>query len=218
MIAESFSARISDDWLWREKELRDLDAQILRQKSVINMKAGIVLTYAHWEGHFKLCASQLLSFIEQGVSRKLFKWTDVRPEIRHRILFCNYRFSSISKQSNETFITYLNALNEDRYNDILKAKDQIIMIDDNLNSMRAEAVCKNLGVEHSWCSLRKIIIDERILEFRNAIAHGSKRLRSGDEIDVLNADISSAIDEGRSLIRETRNHFDNCIITKRFLN
>jgi hypothetical protein len=111
----------------------------------------------------------------------------------------------------------LNALNDGRYADVLKGSDEIIMIDDNLNAMRAEAICRNLGVEHSWCALKKVVIDERILEYRNAIAHGARRLRSGDEMDLSGPDIIEAINETRLLMREAKNRFQNTINNRTFL-
>jgi RiboL-PSP-HEPN len=217
MVSENFYERISDDWLWREKELREADARLIKSKAVIEVKSSILIAYSHWEGHFKCCASELLGFISEGIKRKLFKWTDIRAEVRERILFCSYRRSSLAGQNQETFITYLNALNDGRYADALRARDEIIMIDDNLSAMRAEAICRNLGVEHSWCALKKVVIDERILEYRNAIAHGARRLRSGDEMDLSGPDIIEAIDETRSLMREAKNRFQNTINNRTFL-
>jgi hypothetical protein len=82
MVSDSFYERISDDWLWREKELRDVDARLIRSKTVIEIKSSILITYSHWEGHFKCCASELLGFISEGVNRKLFKWTDTHGGLR----------------------------------------------------------------------------------------------------------------------------------------
>jgi len=217
VLAYDYCARISDDLLWREKELRTLDSRRLKSLDAIEMKASILISYSHWEGHFKFCASELLDFMSEGIKRKMFKWTDIRPEIRQRILFCSYRKASISGQSQATFISYLNALNEARYSSALSARDEVILIDDNLNAFRAEAICRNLGVEHSWCILKKIIIDERILEHRNAIAHGARRLRSGDEMDLLHDDLIEAIGELRNLIREAKNRFENAITSRNFL-
>ena len=217
MSSDAFCERISADWLWRESELREMDARLLKSETEIEIKFGILLVYSHWEGHFKSCANELLKFISEGVRKKLFKWTDIRAEVRQRILFCSYRRSSIAGQTQETFIAYLNALHDVRYNDALKSIDEIIMIDDNLNAVRAEAICRNLGVDYAWCALKKIVIDERILAYRNAIAHGNRRLRSGDEMDLRNPDVIEGISEGRSLIREAKNRFENAIITREFL-
>jgi len=218
VLAEFCCDLISDDWLWREKDLRTVDALLLKWKEPLAVKSGILITYSHWEGHFKFCASKLLDFISEGVKRKLFKWTDIRADVRQRILFCSYRKSNLAGQSQETFISYLNALNDERYQKALNARDEVIMVDDNLNTSRAEAICRNLGVDHSWCALKKIVIDERILEHRNAIAHGSKRLRTGDEMDFSNPDLVDALNETRGLIREAKNRFGNAITTREFLS
>lgn len=217
MLSEFFCDRISDDWLWRESELRSLDARLLKSKSAIEIKASVLIVYSHWEGHFKTCASELLEFMSQGIKRKLFSWTDFRPDIRYRLLFCNYRRANLTSQTQETFISYLNALNDKKYSDILKARDEIILVDDNLSTTKAEAICRNLGVDPSWFILKKIIVDERLVEYRNAIAHGAKRLRSGDEMDLTGADLTVALADVRSLIRESRNRFQNAITSKVFL-
>ncbi len=217
MLSESFCNRISDDWLWRESELRAVDARLLKVSSPTDIKSGVLIVYSHWEGHFKTCASELLEFMCAGIKKKVFSWTDFRPEIRHRLLFCNYRRANLPNQTHETFISYLNALSDKKYSDILKAKDEIILIDDNLNTTKAEAICKNLGVDPSWFILKRIIVDERLVEYRNAIAHGAKRLRSGDEMDLAGTDITTALSEVRNLIRESRNRFQNAITSKDFL-
>jgi len=216
-LFDPFCERISDDWLWREKELRDVDARLFRSSATIDIKTGILIAYSHWEGHFKKCASELLDFISEGVRRKIFKWTEVRNDVRQRLLFCSYRRSSLSGQTHETFISYLNALNDSKYAVALSAREEIILVDDNLNTLRAEAICRNLGVDPAWCALKKVIIDERIVEYRNAIAHGSRRLRSGDEIDFTRPELLDAIDEAKGLIREAKNRFENAIVTREFL-
>lgn len=217
MLSYAYCERISDDWLWRESEMRALDARLLKTRTALEVKSAILILYGHWEGHFKFCASELLDFMSEGVKRKVFKWTDFRDDVRLRILFCSYRRSSLSGQTQETFISHLNAINDGRYASALTARDEVILVDDNLSAARAEAICRNLGVDHSWCTLKRIIIDERILEHRNAIAHGAKRLRSGDELDLLSADITDALAELRQLIRQAKDKFENAITLKEFL-
>lgn len=194
-----------------------MDSMLLKVRGSIGIKSGILITYSHWEGHFKCCASELLGFICEGIKRKLFKWTDIGTDIRQRILFCSYRRASLSGQTQDTFISHLNALNDDRYTKALKAKDEVIMIDDNLSSVRAEAICHNIGVDYAWCVLKKVVIAEGLLEHRNAIAHGSVRLRSGDEIDFSGSELPETIKEIRYLIRETKDRFENAIIERSFI-
>ena len=91
------------------------------------------------------------------------------------------------------------------------------MIDDNLNSTRAEAICRNLGVSNSWFSSKSIIIDQRLLDHRNCFAHGGKSLRGGGLVDFNDPHLWACIDEVRILIRETKDNFQNCINTKCFL-
>lgn len=218
MLGYDYCNRISDDWMWREKDLREMDRASLKFPGAYTFKSGLLIVYSHWEGHFKFSAQQVLSFMDEGIKRKIFRWTDVRPEIRQRLLFCSYRKSSIQSQTQETFISYLNALSDERFSRSLTAKDEIIMVDDNLSGMRAEAICRNLGLDHSWVTLKRTIIDQRLLEYRNAIAHGDNRLRTGDPIELSRADFDSTTGEIRDLIRQTKDQFSNAITLKSFLS
>ena len=217
MVSDDYSDRISADWLWRERELRSVDVRLLKMEDV-DVKSAIMITYSHWEGHFKSCALELLNFICECVNKKIFKWTDIRPEVRQRLLFCSYRRSSLSGQTQETFISYLNALNDSRFAKALAARDEIVMVDDNLDALRAEAICRNLGLDHDWCALKKVVIDERLLAHRNAVAHGSRRLRSGDLLDLKDPLIVEALKDIRHLIRETKDRFQNAIVGRPFLS
>ncbi|MEQ8602126.1 MAG: MAE_28990/MAE_18760 family HEPN-like nuclease [Marivibrio sp.] len=217
MNADERCELISEDWLWREKELRTMDYDDLRKKDIVDLKKTILVTYSHWEGHFKYCAELLLNYIAFCVKRKIVKWTDVKEELRLRIIFCCYRKSSLGNQNYDTFIKYLNAVGEQRFSDISDAQDAIIMTDDNLNTSRAESICKNLGVPSFWFSTKKVIIDERILTHRNAFAHGSRTLREGAEISWDDPDLWRSASELRSLIRQTKDQFQNAIQTKSFV-
>lgn len=194
-----------------------MDSLAIKNKDEITSRCNVLITYSHWEGHFKKCAAELLNFMCEGVRRKIFKWTDFEEEIRLRLIFCKFRKSSVGGQSEETFIDHLNALNNQRYFDLQTASDEIILIDDNLNSLRAATICRNLGVEHAWCSLKKVVIDERLLAYRNALAHGSERLRDGTELTAYSEEISEALEETRSLIRQSKDKFSNAIEMRSFL-
>lgn len=217
MLDERFLDNISKDWIWRDTELREIDERQLRKGSPLAVKSAILVTYSHWEGHFKTCASQLLEFIAEGVRRKAFKWSDVNSDVRLRLLFCGYRKSSLAGQTHEKFASYLDAISSKRYSDILSARSEIIMIDDNLNTSRAEAICKNLGLDHSWFSSKRIVIDQRLLSHRNAFAHGDDKLRDGATINFSDAELINVVKETKSLIRSTRNEFQNSISLRSFL-
>lgn len=217
MFGDSYYDDISRDWLLREKDLQEIDRLIMKKRSDTHLKSAILISYSHWEGHFKFCADRLLDFIADGINRKVFAWTDLKEDVRLRLLFCNYRKASLAGQTQETFISYLNAISQKRYSDILKAREEIILADDNLNTSRAEAICKNLGVDTSWFSTKGIIIDQRLLDHRNCFAHGGLVLRGGGKVDFSDPALWSCADDVRGLIRGTKDQFQNCINTRPFL-
>ncbi len=218
-LHEAYVDRISDDWIWRDAELRQVSQVILRSKaSDLELQAAVLVTYAHWEGHFKFSATQILLYMHEAIKRKVFAWTDIDPGVRHRLLFCSYRKASVGGQSFASFVEHLDSISQKRFNNILGAADEIIMVDDNLNYVRAEATCRNLGVSSSWFALKKVVIDNRLLETRNALAHGSRRLRSGDLVDLRDELLLDAIRDVIGIIRQSRTEFQNAIFTRCFLN
>lgn len=46
MSSEAFCDRISDDWLWRERELRDIDRRLLKDKSELAVKTALLISFS----------------------------------------------------------------------------------------------------------------------------------------------------------------------------
>jgi MAE_28990/MAE_18760-like HEPN len=62
--------RLSEDLIWRKKELTDLKSLIencsfspSKQNAVL--RSGVALLYAHWEGYIKIAASSYLEFVSR---------------------------------------------------------------------------------------------------------------------------------------------------------
>ncbi len=68
---EELQERIDEDFAWRRKELTYLENNIKSSKPhniKTDLRAGIVLLYAHWEGFIKSAAENYLTFV---ASKKL---------------------------------------------------------------------------------------------------------------------------------------------------
>ena len=218
MLADAFIDRLSEDWLWRERELRELDRRLMPKNAEATILKSVVLVlYAHWEGMFKFAASETFEFLCEGIDRRIFGFDELTEHIRLRLAFCSYRRSTIGGQSQERFLTLLASLREPRFSGFRNARDEVVMIDDNLSAARAGAICENFGVESDWVLLKKTLLDARLLEPRNAIAHGSKRLRSGLPLDLVHDEVREVFDEIRPLVREAKDRFANAIALRSFI-
>ena len=65
---ENLNQRLTDDFVWRRKELTYLNDLIdtrtfLADKQTMLLRAGITLLYAHWEGYIKTVATSYLEFV-----------------------------------------------------------------------------------------------------------------------------------------------------------
>jgi hypothetical protein len=65
---EHLNQRLTDDLIWRKKEISDLKSLIESKnfstsKHNAILRSGVTLLYAHWEGYIKTAATSYLEFV-----------------------------------------------------------------------------------------------------------------------------------------------------------
>ncbi len=65
---EDLNERLTDDLLWRKKEISDLKRLIEMRKFSSSkhkalLRSGVTLLYAHWEGYIKTAGNSYLEFV-----------------------------------------------------------------------------------------------------------------------------------------------------------
>lgn len=155
---------------WRKKELSILKIKITTdtneiQKSLI--RAGITILYAHWEGFIKNAAESYLNF----VSLKRLTYNQLKPCfvalcLRKKLDIINS--TSFEKRANavEFFFNELNKRAYIPYSDVIHTKS-------NLNSKIFKDICFIIGIDYSKYVLKENLIDLKLLNNRNNIAHGN---------------------------------------------
>jgi hypothetical protein len=172
------------DLIWRRKELSDMKAAIKAadsaSKSVL-LRALIAMTYAHWEGYVRTCASR---YFEHLTLRSL-------------------SFAALERQIYvNTFLARVDALRQGRVslearckliNDILDGtggrfsylNPDLIDTRSNLSTDVIKEICVICGIDPTYFEQNRAFLDVLVLKRRNAIAHGQQEYIRTDEVDDL---------------------------------
>lgn len=200
---------LDDELAWRKKELTTLkvwlDKSRRQYETAILLRAAICLLYAHWEGFVKAAATGYVSY----VATLGLRYRDLTPNFVALGLW-----SDISQAGLSTSPTLRTALTERLISGLSERAninwEQSIDTRSNLNSKTLSEILCAMGLDNKEYLIKKPIIDLRLLENRNAIAHGERRPEFGlDDYIGLSDDIVQ-------LVERIRTDIENAAATRRF--
>ena len=205
---EQLIKKIDTEMAWRKKDLSgikfDLDAVKLEKDQKTKeryIKYGIVLLYSHWEGAVKNIAEYYLNF----VSCQRLRYSDLKKNflmLGIKNLIDETSKTNKSTKRTELIETVFSKQNEESkipINDIISAKS-------NLNFEILKEILITIGISIEPFSIYEVLINEKLLQNRNFIAHG-------DHFNRLDGVVT--IDDFKELhekIREVIDLFSNTII------
>ncbi|MGL0822659.1 MAE_28990/MAE_18760 family HEPN-like nuclease [Vibrio vulnificus] len=179
LTIEDFIDLINEDLVWRKKEISDLLFLHNEDNNHLILKSAILLMYSHWEGYIKNISKQYLMLISDldlelnklGIN---FEAIDIKADIKN----CFDSSQTLNLVNEITFLTkiYTNNKKFKLPSSFKKEKDKsVINTRDNLNIDTFQSFLKILGVyDFKPLKTRIQYIDEKLLNNRNIIAHGSK--------------------------------------------
>jgi len=198
---------------WRQAELRAISSLIreifekrsqsdTRRRAMVH--SGIVLLYAHWEGFVKNAATLYLNFVatkgeycrDLTINFGAIQLKDILENTTGTSKsLCNL-LQSLEKVSDNKFSKYENAINTGS----------------NLSFERFKEIACILNIDYSLYESRAMILNERLLEARNTIAHGQHQWLTKDLEDYR--EIEETI---RDFMETFRNQLINLAVTKSYL-
>lgn len=195
MTEEQFENKLTRDLSWRKKEFSNLELLIQQKHENASTsetdtlyRAAILLLYSHWEGHIKYCAQLYIKYI-CSLDHKCIELKD------------NFHQIMLGKHLSKEKISQLNGSNvhhqkmlfdffKDQTQQTFKVnEDSTISTRSNLNFEQLSIIFLQLGFELGDLDTKKAFIDEKLLEGRNAIAHGNRRGK--EELESLYNEIKS---------------------------
>ena len=180
---EELQSKIDKDLAWRKKELSEIKFLIDRSTEgtlPINLRIGIVIIYAHWEGFIKNGGDWYVNFLKQ----KGLKFSELRENFIALALRGNFKACGTTEKTSihhsivKILINGLDDIAPIPYEKAIKTNS-------NLDYETFHEIVFTLGLDDKNFELRKNLINEVLLEQRNTIAHGQRYMVERTDFDVL---------------------------------
>jgi hypothetical protein len=190
----NLSQHFSRSMGWRRKELADIkflvnSAQFNPKTKDTIIRGAVALLYAHWEGFVKDAATAYLQF----VVRQKHTYNQITSNFVALAMKAKHQKAEQTLKG-EPFIVvadfFLTGLES-----IFKVNwDGAIETESNLKSPIFRGIILKLGLDYTQYSTKENIIDEKLLQNRNKIAHGEYQLMTVDEFIELHNEVMMLLD------------------------
>ena len=198
---------LDEELSWRKKELTTLKFLLggrQDREDVLLLRAGVCVLYAHWEGFVKAVATRYVSFV---ASRGL-RYSDLSPNFvalgfRPKIVVAGQ--SKKPTAHTELTKSFLSDLSEVANLDWRNA----VGTRSNLNSEVLTEILCLLGLDEKGYLLKKQLLDQRLVQKRNLIAHGKR-------VEIQAEDYNELHDEMIQLLQKFRTDVEDAAATKTY--
>ncbi len=209
--AEMLEEFLQKELAWRKRELSLIGINYASAKNTNKeyfWRSGIVLIYAHWEGFVKKSAQAYLSYIVF----KGYKYSQLKNNFLALGIPEQFQGDMAVKKFNsyEVIVDFMTNRSEDKF---LCNLDNAINTQSNLKFEVFNEIVTIIDIKDDYFDLKKNLIDQQLLNYRNKIAHGEKIERpEREKIDILTM---------KNEILEIIEHFNtkilNSLVTKSYL-
>ena len=162
--------KLDNNWAWRKKEIINLISLTKLSQDITqntNIRSGIVLVYAHWEGYIKQSSEYYLQFItSQNIQMKKFTPNFIAGAMRNAIVDCG-RTRKVSKHTK-----LIEQLMKKMDEPIKIPYKSLITTQSNLSSKVLFEILLTLDLDPSPYELKFKLIDNHLLDQRNKVSHG----------------------------------------------
>jgi hypothetical protein len=184
---------LSNELAWRKKELSVLRGDIISRKNQFSYKvllrAGITILYAHWEGFIKKAGQHYLEFV--------YLQKPQNKELQHNFLTLsllkNINFNMETKKASHFYQITDFFINSQRLKAKLPVKEGIDT-GSNLSTNVLREIIWCLGLDYSMFESKEKLIDSRLVDKRNHIAHGENIGIDFELYDSLHSEILCLLD------------------------
>ncbi len=207
---EQLSDFLDSDLAWRKKELSNMHSLLLlrsisESKRSAILRSAVALLYAHWEGYVKSASTAYVEYVAlQKLKNENLSDNFIALSLK---TILNKATQSNKIQSHiEVASFFRNRLKETsaiNYKNAIDTKS-------NLSSRIFKNIIILLGLDYSHYATKEKLIDEKLLNSRNNIAHGNYLLVDEREYLELNEQIIG-------MMNLLRNQIDNSSVLKEYI-
>jgi hypothetical protein len=205
---EQLNLRLTEEISWRKKELTMLRKMVetakLGEQQEVLIRSGITILYAHWEGFVKVAAAAYLEFVaNQHLCYHELTTNFIALAMKQKLEPArDSKKATIFNQVADWFLTKLHEKSHIPYKNVIQTQS-------NLSTAVMIEISSMLNLNTKPYLENKEIIDEKLLNSRNNIAHGKNLL-----IDVEDyLDLHSRIVE---LLNIFKNEVENAACVSKY--
>lgn len=197
---EHLQTVLDEDFGWRRKELSLILTTIKSSKPKTlstNIRIGVVILYAHWEGFIKNSAEYYLIY----VAGKKLAYDEL--ENNFIALSLKTKLKEFEETNKNTVHTQLIDFLLGNLN--IKANlptENIIKTQSNLNSNILKEILSILGINYNQFELKEKFIDSQLVKIRNSVAHGQ-------DPDIAELDFYELYNEITNMMSSIKNEISN---------
>ena len=181
--SEELQTRLDEDFAWRRKELTVIFTNVKSSKPLqvnTNIRIGVVMLYAHWEGFIKNAAELYLIFVAcKKLTLKQLSNNMIAVSLKSKLK----DFEETNKNTVHTQL--INFLLGDLNIRAQIPTENIIKTQSNLNSSILKEILSVIGIDYAPYELKEKYIDSQLLRIRNSVAHGQDPEINEDEFYEL---------------------------------
>ncbi|MEV5833913.1 MAE_28990/MAE_18760 family HEPN-like nuclease [Nocardia sp. NPDC052112] len=193
---------VDDALAWRRIELSALKGLIEQHDSRNSIsptarglrRAGIAMLYAHWEGFAKEALQGYVDF----VSRRRLKFAELNDGLLYTALMSMFhRVKSGDAIAAESMIGMVRSAGQQRAQ---FPKNQLVDTQSNLRSAVLAKILANSGLRSDIFDLKVNLIDRRLCDARNSVAHGRGLFPDVGEFSILHDEVIGMMEILRDLV------------------
>ncbi|HET6509575.1 MAG TPA: MAE_28990/MAE_18760 family HEPN-like nuclease [Baekduia sp.] len=189
---QEFEDAIDRETAWRKRELSTVLSQARAARTPLQptaLRSGVALLYAHWEGWIKRVAEMYIDFVgQQRLAHDQLSAPFLALALKVRIS------DLIEAKSVGLHVAFAEFLQADLSTRARLVGQGHVRTESNLSSAVLRDIVDRLGLDYQPYELQKQLIDQRMVETRNHVAHG-------EYLDVSLADFETLHDEVSRMLR-----------------